>query len=284
MSAKLIHSFAVRLRDLLATLESTSLMGAVEGRMRGLGEQLQFACMALPCDEALVALELQSLGRLSVPGIATADAWRATTLEFLPSGTPLAYLLGGGSGFASELLPDDALLQLLGPHLETAPTHAVFVPVRVGTSVLGGAVLLRQDEPLGDRELAMGERLAEVLSLTVESYRTERVLLQLFSEVLPDLCAPDAPTGFAEGLEQYIHRLRLSPKYRARLELSETVGRIAAHGADETRLATDLLRRVDQYLRELSGGGDEGSLPPTSDALDGDAIDGDVIDAGALYD
>jgi hypothetical protein len=279
MSAALIHSFAVRLRDVLATLESTSLMGAVEGRLRGLGEQLQFACMALPCDEALVALELESLGRLSVPGIASADRFRTSALEFLPSGTPLAYLLGGGSGFASELAADDALLEVLGPELESAPSHAVFVPIRVGASVLGGAILLRSGQPLGDRELSMAERLAEVLSLTVESYRTERVLLQLFSEVLPDLCAPDAPTSFADGLEQYIHRLRLSPSYRARLGLAETVGRIAAHGAEETRLATDLLQRVERYVRELSGGGDDGSLPPGSDAFDAGAIDTE-----ALYD
>jgi hypothetical protein len=153
------------------------------------------------------------------------------------------------------------------------------VPVRVGASVLGGAVLLRQDEPLGDRELSMAERLAGVLSLTVESYRTERVLLSLFAEVLPDLCAPDAPTRFADGLEEYIHRLRLSPTYRARLGLAETVGRLAAHGADETRLAADVLKRVEQYVRELSGGGDDGSLPPGSDAFDAGAID-----VGALYD
>ena len=83
MDTVMVSAFAVRLRDLLATLESTALLSVAEGRMRGLGEQLQFACMALPCDEALVALELGGLGRLRVPGVANADEWRATEHEFI---------------------------------------------------------------------------------------------------------------------------------------------------------------------------------------------------------
>jgi hypothetical protein len=256
MDTQLVSAFAVRLRDLLATLESTALLGVAEGRLRGLGEQLQFACMALPCDEALVALELGGLGRLRVPGVASAEQWRATDHEFLPSGTPFAYLLGGGTGYAAAVGADDAMLAALEPVMESAPRQALFVPIRLGASVVGGAALLREAAGAGDRELAMAERLAEVLALTLETFRTERVLLELFSVVLPDLCAADAPTGFGDGLERYLHRLRLTPSYRRRLELAEVVGRIAAHGSAETRLAGDVLARVEAYVRELTGDGD----------------------------
>jgi GAF domain-containing protein len=258
MSAKLVSSFAVRLRDLLATIEVSSLLGAAENRLRGLGEQLQFACMALPCDEALVALELAQLGRLRVPGIATPEAWRAVDLDFLPSGTPFAYLLGGGGAFAAELESDDAMVEVLAPELSTSPRHGLFVPIRVGGSILGGAALLRDGESMGDSEIAMAERLAEVLSLTIESYRTERVLLQLFATVLPDLCAPDALTGFKGGLAEYIHQLRLSPEYRSRLDLAEAIGRVAASGEAETRLATAIIERVEGYISELSSGSEDG--------------------------
>lgn len=266
MQNKLISSFAVRLRDLLGTLETTALLGAAETRVRGLGEQLQFACLALPCDEALVALELSSLGRLSIPGVATADAWRAVDHDILPSGTPFAFLLGGGGGFASEIEEGDALLEALGDCLSVSPSHAIFVPIRVGASVLGGVALFRGERSFGDEELTMAERLGEVLSLTVESYRTERVLLSVFATALPDLCSPDAPTDFAGGLERYLHGLRMGPDYRRRLLLAETVGRIAAAGPAETRLADDVLSRVDAYLRELTTGAD-GDAPAATDDL-----------------
>jgi len=212
-------AFTVRLRDLLATLESAALIGAAENRLRGLGEQLQFACLALPCSEALVALEVAELGRLQVPGVASADDWRATELEFLPSGTPFAYLLGGGGGYSAEVTPGDELLDAIRPVLRTEPRHAIFVPIRVGGGVVGGAALLTEAASLGatreggaDDALGMAERLAEVLSLTLESYRTERVLLRVFAQLLPDLCATDAPTGFAPALEDYLHDLRLDDR------------------------------------------------------------------------
>lgn len=277
MSGKLVSSFAVRLRDLLATLEVSSLLGAAENRVRGLGEQLQFACLALPCDEALVALELTQLGRLRVPGIATAEAWRGVEIDFLPSGTPFAYLLGGGGAFAAELEPDDPMLQTLAGELETSPGQGLFVPLRVGASILGGAALLRRDAPMGDAELAMAERLAEVLSLTIESYRTEQVLLQLFATVLPDLCAPDAPTGFVQGLGDYLHQLRLSPEYRNRLELAEAIGRVAASGVAETRLATGIIERVEGYIEELRSGQDDDEgfeLSSYDDLLGEEPLDG----------
>lgn len=258
MDGRIISSFAVRLRDLLSTIESAALVSASESRLRGLGEQLQFACMGMPCDEALVAIERDRLGRLAVPGIATGDSWRATELEFLPSGTPFAFLLGGGGGYGAELAEGDAMLEALREELTTEPRHAIFVPVRTGTSVIGGAALLRVDEAFGERELAMSERLAEVLGLTMEAFRTERVLLELFAQVLPDLCAPDAPTSFAAGLGAYIHKLRLTPEYRRRLQLADSVGRIAGHGSAEAELTQDVLARMEQYVRELAGTPDDG--------------------------
>ena len=269
MRQELISSFAVRLRDLLATVETTSLLGAAEIRMRGLGEQLQFACMAVPCDEALVAIELSSLGRLRVPGVATADGWRAAEIDFMPSGTPFAYLLGGGGGFAAEIAEGDEMITALSPILATTPRHAIFVPVRAGATVIGGAALFRSDDAHGDAELSMAERLSEVLSLTLETHRTERVLFSLFATVLPDLVAPDAATDFAGGLEKYIHHLRLAPAYQERLALAETIGRIAAQGSAETRLVTDILSRVETYVRDLEQG------DPSAE--------GELLDAGELY-
>jgi hypothetical protein len=268
MHNKLISSFAVRLRDVLGTLETAALIGAVDARVRGLGEQLQFACLALPCDEAFVALELNALGRLTIPGIAGPDGWRPEEREILPSGTPFAFLLGGGSGFATEVQQGDALLEALGEGaLSSHPQYATFVPIRVGATVLGGAALLREQDGFGDAELNMAERLGEVLSLTVESYRTERVLLSVFASVLPDLCSPDRATDFVEGLERYLHTLRIGPEYRRRLQLAETVGRIAAAGPAETRLVNDVLTRVDSYLQELTGGQDGEALMVSEELL-----------------
>ncbi|MCC6525348.1 MAG: hypothetical protein IT373_22030 [Polyangiaceae bacterium] len=263
------QSFSVRLQDLLSTLEGAALIGAARMRLRGLGEQLQFACLAMPCDQALVALELERLGRLQVPGVASADGWRTTDLEFLPSGTPFAYLLGGGSGYAAELAPGDPMLEVLAPVLDSAPRHALLVPIRVGASVVGGAALLSADAHMGDRELALGERLASVLALTLEAYRTERVLYQLFARALPDLCGDDALTGFPAALERHLHSLRLTPEYRRRLDLARSVARLAASGTAETRLATDILGRVEAYVGELERG-EETDEEAAADAAGGE--------------
>lgn len=249
--AELISSFAVRLRDLLSTLEATALLGAADVRLRGLGEHLQFACLALPCDEALVALELASLGRLTVPGVATAEGWRDTDLQFLPSGTSFAYLLGGGAAFAAQLEADDDMLATLAPALSTSPRHALFAPIRLGGEVLGGVALLRSETAYDDGAIAMAERLAGVLSLTLETHRTERVLMQLFATALPDLV--DGPTDFADGLARYVHRLRVSPIYRQRLALADAVGKVAGQGPAETELALGLLGQIGRYVDELAG-------------------------------
>ncbi len=249
-----MSAFAVRLRDLLSTLETAALLGAAEARVRGLGEQLQFACLALPCSEALVALELSQLGRLRVPGVATAEQWRSVELEFLPSGTPFAFLLGGGAGYAAELEPDDAMIEVLRPVLETEPRQALFVPIRIGSEVIGGAALLREEGDMREDALHMAERLAGVLALTLESFRTERVLLELFAQVLPELCHPDAATDFSAALREHIHALRLAPAYRRRMQLTEMVGRVAALGPAEAELAADILGRFEKYMAGLVEG------------------------------
>ncbi|WP_437934220.1 hypothetical protein [Sorangium sp. So ce341] len=179
--------FTARLRDLLSTVESAALLGAVEARVRGLGEHLRFACLAMPCSEALVALEMEALGRLTVPVVANAAGYRAVGADLQPSGTPFAYLLGGGGGHAVGLADGDAMIAPLRPLLGGVPAYAIFVPIRVGAATVGGAALFSHDAPLGGRELDMAERLAEVLALTVESFRTERVVFELFARAMPDL-------------------------------------------------------------------------------------------------
>ncbi|WP_437605466.1 hypothetical protein WMF20_30685 [Sorangium sp. So ce834] len=179
--------FTARLRDLLSTVESAALLGAVEARVRGLGEHLRFACLAMPCSEALVALEMEALGRLTVPVVANAGGYRTAGAELPPSGTPFAYLLGGGGGHAVALGDGDPMIAPLRPVLAAAPAAAIFVPIRVGAATVGGAALFSHDAPLGGRELDMAERLAEVLALTVESFRTERVVFELFARAMPDL-------------------------------------------------------------------------------------------------
>ena len=251
--------FAIRLRDLLSTLESSALLGAAEARVRGLGEQLRFACLAIPCDEALVALEIEALGRLTVPVVADADGARASGLEILPSGTPFAYLLGGGSSYAAGLAPDDPMIAALLPALQKPPKQGIFVPIRLGDSIVGGAALFSHEAPLGDRELAMAERLGEVLSLTVESFRTERVVFSLFARALPDVLGPEASTSLPAALERHIRDLRLLPSYRRRLDLALAVGRVADHGDAEAALAAALLDRIEGYARGLGGRG-EGAL------------------------
>jgi hypothetical protein len=158
---------------------------------------------------------------------------------------------------------------VLGPALETTPRQCILVPIRVGANIVGGAALLRDaklmaslSEETISRSLPMAERLAEVLALTLESHRTERVLLQLFAELLPDLCAADAPTRFFEALAKHLHALRLDPTYQRRMQLAEVVGRIAGQGEAETRLVTDILERVAGYMHELVGESQDAELTP----------------------
>lgn len=250
-------AFEARLRDLLSTIEASALVGAAEGRIRGLGEHLRFACMAIPAAEALVALEQSALGRLLVPVVADANGFRTASLEFQPSGTPFSYLLAGGSGHAARLGEDDPMIAPLRPALSAAPTSGIFLPLRVNESVIGGAALFSHDEPFTDAHLEMGERLAEVLALTVESFRTERIVFELFARALPDVLT-GMPTSFAASLGRYVHAMRLEPAYRRRLTLAGAVARVADRGEAEAQLVIDLLERIDQYARALTGLGVDG--------------------------
>ena len=250
-------AFEARLRDLLSTLEASALVGAAEGRIRGLGEHLRFACMALPASEALVALEQSALGRMHVPVIADAGGYRTSSLEFLPSGTPFSYLLAGGSGHAARLGEDDPMIAPLRPALSATPVSGMFLPLRVNESVIGGVALFAHGEPFTDAHLEMGERLGEVLALTVESFRTARIVFELFARALPDVLR-GMPTSFAASLSRYVHAMRLEPAYRRRLSLASAVARVADRGEAEAELVIDLLERIDRYAKTLTGLGLEG--------------------------
>jgi len=254
-------AFEARLRDLLSTLESAALVGASEGRIRGLGEHLRFACLAIPASEALVALEHEALGRLHVPVVAEVAGFRSTSLDFMPSGTPFSYLLAGGGGHAARLGPDDPMIAPLRPLLARAPVSGIFLPIRVNESVIGGVALFAHETPFSDLQLEMGERLSEVLALTVESFRTERILFELFARALPDVLS-NLPTSFAASLARYIHGMRLPPVYRRRLTLAAAVARVADRGEAEGALVIDLLDRIDQYARTLTGMAFDGAESP----------------------
>lgn len=252
--------FSSRLRDLLGTLESAALVGQSEVRIRGLGEHLRFACLAMPCKEALVALEVEALGRLSVPIVASPDGYRRTDLDFLPSGTPFAYLLSGGSAHAAELREDDEMIAALREVLTTNPVTGIFVPIRIGESTVGGAALFFEEEPAStDKLLEMAERLAEVLALTVESFRTEQMIFSLFARALPDLLDANAETSLREALAKYVHALRLAPAYKERLALALAVGRLCDRGPAEARLCRDVLSQIDHYAAAMGGVASDGA-------------------------
>lgn len=252
-------AFEARLFDLLSTLEASALVGAAEGRIRGLGEHLRFACLALPASEALVALEQSALGRMIVPVVASAEGFRPASLEFLPSGTPFSYLLAGGSGHAAGLSADDPMIAPLRPLLAATPASGIFLPLRVNESVIGGVALFSHGEPFSDRHLEMAERLGEVLSLTVESFRTERVVFELFAKALPEVLR-GMPTSFGASLSRYIHAMRIEPAYMRRLKLAAAVARVADRGEAEAELVVDLLDRIDSYAKKLTGLGAGGDV------------------------
>lgn len=246
-------AFSSRLSDLLATLESAVLVGSARTRVRGLGEQLRFACLALPCTEALAALEVRSMDRLVIPAVATAAGHREVDVEVHPDGTPLAHLLAGGAGHALELAEGDAALAALAPALSSSPRGAIFVPVRLGDRVVGGAVLLSEEGPLSEGQLEMAERLGEVLATTVDAFFTERALFELFAQALPTLLGRDAPTSLPAALEAHIRALRVAPAYRRRLELATLVGRVAGRTELEAELAQKVLVAFESYVAALEG-------------------------------
>src|SRR5262249_17726591 len=150
------------------------------------------------------------------------------------------------------LAADDPMIAPLRGALSAAPRSGLFLPLRVNETVIGGAALFSHDAAFSDRHLEMGERLAEVLALTVESFRTERIVFELFARALGDVLR-DVPTSFAASLARYIHALRLPPAYRRRLTLAAAVARVADRGEAEAELVIDLLDRIDQYAKKLTG-------------------------------
>jgi hypothetical protein len=246
-------AFAARLADILATLESTAMLGAVERRVRGLDGLLRFACASVPCDEAFVAVEREHLGRMHVPGVATTDAWRPASVDLPPLGTPFSYLLAGGSGHMVDLDAEDPLLESLRGVVTSSPRQGAFAPIRLGADVVGGLALLFAERRSGDRELVLAERLADVAAGTIEAYRTERALLEVFAAVVPELCATDGETGFSRGLERFVHRLRLTPDYRRKLALADAVAKVARRGEAESALAIGVLTQLERYATTLEG-------------------------------
>ncbi len=140
----------------------------------------------------------------------------------------------------------------------------------MGASVQGGVALFRSAARFHDRELSMAERLAEVLSLTLETFQTEQVLLRLFATALPDLCADDAPTTFRARLSEYLHALRMSPDYRRQLALAEAVGKVAALGPAETQLTAEVLTSFERYLSGLADQPGDDPLSTSDMLLDDD--------------
>jgi hypothetical protein len=244
-------AFSSRLSDLLGTLESGAIIGLARSRVRGLGEQLRFACLALGCTEALVALEMTAMDRLVIPAVADASGFREVHHELIPDGTPIAYLLAGGAGHSVELHPDDAAIKPFAAVLAHPAKGAIFSPLRMADRFAGAAILLSADGPPTDSQLEMSERLAEVLALTVESFFTERALFELFALALPDLLGPSAPTTLPKALEDHIRGLRVAPAYRRRLSLATAVGRLAGRTDAETDLAGSVLAAFDAYLGAL---------------------------------
>jgi hypothetical protein len=250
VSAAPLTAFVVRLRDLMSTLEASTIIANVESRVRGLREQLQFACIALPCDEALVAIEREAFGRLHVPVVVRADDWAEPGIDFLAPGTPFAQLLAGGEPFAQSIHDDDPALEPLRGALRSRPRSACFSPVRCGSAVVGGVALLRDAES-GDREVRLAQHLGHVLSMTIETFRTERVLFELFARSLADVLAPEIGTTLGASLERTVRTLRVDPEYARKLRLALLCGAVASRGVTEAQLVTDVLERFDRYFAGL---------------------------------
>ncbi len=243
-------AFVSRLRDLLSTVEATSVLSSADVRMRGLREQLEFACVAVPCEQALVALEVTSFGRLAILATSTQAGSADADLEFVATGTPLAHVLAGGDAIGMSLEPGDALLDFARPLITVDARSAIVAPLRLGRSPVGGVILLRAAES-GDREVRLAQHLGEVLSLTVESFRTERVLLELFARALPDVLAPDLPSTFGARLEAMLDELRFDPAYHRRVRMAVVCGKIAARGEADASLVEGVLDRFEEHFRAL---------------------------------
>lgn len=258
-------AFSRRLSDLLSTLEASAVIGLAKSRVRGLGEQLAFACAALGAAEGFAALELGATSNLTVPVVADASAHREVSLELPLEGTLLSHVISGGGAYAVTIEPGDDLAAPFLPLLSGEPRAALCVPTRVGDRTVGGVCLVSWDEPFADDKIAMAERLAEVVGLTVEAFFTERMMFELFAKVLPDLLGKDAATGLGDRLSAHLRGLRVAPTYRRRLELALSVGRLTARSDLEAKLATRVLDSFEKYVTALEGGG----APEGGDGLGG---------------
>ncbi|NUP04760.1 MAG: GAF domain-containing protein [Polyangiaceae bacterium] len=248
-------AFAARLFDLLSTLEASAVIGLAKSRVRGLGEQLAFACSAMRASEAIAALETSATTHLLVPVVASPAGHREVSMELPFEGTILSHVLGGGSTYALSLEPGDDLVAPLRHLFEADPVAALVIPIRLGDRTVGATALVSHAAPFGDAEIEMAERFGEVVGLTAEAFFTERLLFELFSSCLPELLGKEAATSLPEKVMTQLRAMRVAPVYRTRLELALAIGRLTSRTSLEARLATRVLDAFEGYLAALEGGG-----------------------------
>lgn len=257
-AASLDAAFAARLFDLLSTVEASAVIGLAKSRVRGLGEQLAFACSALRASEAVAALETSATTHLAVPVVASPSGHREVSLELPFEGTVLSHVLGGGSTYALTLEPSDELVAPLRPLLEAEPVAALVVPIRLGDRTVGGVAFLSHEGPFAEEAVEMAERFSEVVGLTAEAFFTERMLFELFASCLPELLGKDAATALPDKVMAFLRSVRVSPVYQTRLALALSIGRLTSRSATEARLATRVLDAFEGYVTALEGGGGDG--------------------------
>ena len=257
-AASLDAAFAARLFDLLSTIEASAVIGLAKSRVRGLGEQLAFACAALGAAEAVAALETSATTHLSVPVVASPAGHREVSLELPFEGTLLSHVLGGGSTYAVSLEPGDEMVAPIRPLLEAEPAAALVVPIRLGDRTVGGVAFFSHEGPFPDPAVEMAERFSEVVGLTAEAFFTERMLFELFASCLPELLGKDGATSLPDKVLSFLRGVRVSPVYQTRLALALSIGRLTSRSATEARLATRVLDAFEGYLTTLEGGGGGG--------------------------
>jgi hypothetical protein len=246
-------AFAARLFDLLSTLEASVVIGLAKSRVRGLGEQLAFACTALGASEAVAGLESTATTHLAVPVVANRTGHREISGELPFDGTVLSHVLTGGSTYAVSLEPGDESVHAFEGWLEETPVAVLAVPIRVGDRVVGGAAFFSGSSAFGQEAIEMGERLSEVLGLTAEAFFTERMLFELFARSLPDLLGTTAATSLPEKLLAHLRAMRVSDAYRQRVELAASVGKLTSRTAHEANHAGAVLRSFEAYVAALEG-------------------------------
>ncbi len=246
-------AFNARLYDLLSTLEASAVIGLAKSRVRGLGEQLAFACTALGATEGLAALEASATTHLWVPTVADRSGHQEVNGDVPFEGTILSHVLSGGSTYAVSVEPDDESIRPFQAWLKGTVTSALALPIRVSDRVVGGAVFFGE-EPFAEDKIEMGERLSEVLGLTAEAFFTERMLFELFASALPDLLGKDAATNLSESLLKHVRSMRLGDTYRQRVKLATMIGKLSSRTALESRLCEQVLGVFEGYVRALEGG------------------------------